>query len=90
MGKTFKSIKAGMMAVLERYSRGSRAWGRNFVFCFCKCYRGKEFIASGDDLSKHSYPCGCAPKPTRSEGRPNDWVSDYNKEACALASNKGI
>ncbi len=80
MDKTFKPRRTGMMTVLERYPCGSRTGGRNSVFYLCKCDCGKEFVVTGDELSKHPYSCGCTPKPPKSEGRPNDWALGYDKE----------
>ena len=85
MDSTFKPKRTGMVTVLERYPCGSHTGGRNSVFYLCKCDCGKEFVVSGDELSKHPYSCGCTPKPAKGEGRPNDWALGYDKETHTMA-----
>ncbi len=54
-----------MLTVEERYPCGKSIGqrGRANVYYLCKCKCGKEFIVTGDELSKHPYSCGCTPKP---------------------------
>ncbi len=80
MDKAFKSRRIGVMTVIGSHSCGSHTGGRNSAFYLCKCDFGKEFVVTGDELSKHLYSCGCMPKSSKSEGRPNDWGLGYDKE----------
>ena len=65
----FKPYKTGMVTVKEKYpcDRGDGK-GRNHVYYLCQCDCGKEFIVSGDELSRHPYSCGCTPKPMKGKG----------------------
>ena len=94
MDPTFKPRRIGMITVLEKYPCGSHTGGRCLVYYLCKCDCGKEFIVGGDELSKHPYSCGCAPKPTKSEGRPNDWALGYDKDmhtmSCMLKPTRHV
>jgi|LAHS01.1.fsa_nt_gb hypothetical protein len=69
MDKYFKPFKTGLIDVEERYPCGRKAGNKTEarVFYRCKCVCGKEFILTGQELSKHPYSCGCTPKP-ESEG----------------------
>lgn len=77
----FKSYKTGMVTVKEKYpcDRGDGK-GRNHVYYLCQCDYGKEFIVSGDELSRHPYSCGCTPKPMKGKGRPNNWALGYDEK----------
>lgn len=37
--------------------------GRNHADYLCRCNCGREVIFSGDEATKHPYPCGCTPRP---------------------------
>ncbi len=94
MDPTFKPKRTGMMTVLERYPCGSHTGGRNFVYYLCKCDCGKEFVVTGDELSKHPYSCGCTPKPEKGNTRNNDWALGYSKDdrtmACMLKPTRHV
>lgn len=87
-----------MMTVLERYPCGKgngKSKGHMFVYYLCKCDCGKEFIVGGDELSKHSYFCGCTPKLKRSEtGKLNDLALGYDKDkhimTCMLKHTRAV
>lgn len=89
MDPNFKPYRTGMTMVLERYpcgKGGSR--GRGVVFYLCKCDCGKEFIVTGDELSKHPYSCGCTPKPSP-VGRPHDWAVGFKGRRLQLVGKDG-
>ena len=79
MDVNFKPYKTGMVTVKEKYPCGrGDSKGRNHVYYLCQCDCGKEFIVSGDELSRHPYSCGCTPKPIKGKGRLNDWALGYD------------
>ena len=79
MDVNFKPYKTGMVTVKEKYPCGrGDSKGRNHVYYLCQCNCGKEFIVSGDELSRHPYSCGCTPKPIKGKGRLNDWALGYD------------
>ena len=57
MDKYFKPFKTGLIDVEERYPCGRKAGNKTEarVFYRCKCVCGKEFILTGQELSKHPY-----------------------------------
>ena len=58
MDVNFKPYKTGMVTVKEKYPCGrGDSKGRNHVYYLCQCDCGKEFIVSGDELSRHPYSC---------------------------------
>ena len=58
MDVNFKPCKTGMVTVKEKYPCGrGDSKGRNHVYYLCQCDCGKEFIVSGDELSRHPYSC---------------------------------
>lgn len=63
----FKPYRTGILTVKEKYSCGSgdRHKGRNHVYYLCQCDCGKEVIFSGEEIARHPYSCGCAPKPIK-------------------------
>jgi hypothetical protein len=65
MDPSFKPYESGLLIVEEGYPCGKSIGqrGRANVYYLCKCQCGKEFIVTGDELSKHPYSCGCTPKP---------------------------
>lgn len=70
MDLKFKAYKTGMDTVLERYPCGrENGQRRGAVYYLCKRDCGKEFIVSGNELSRHPYSCGCMPKPIAEGGR---------------------
>lgn len=69
-----------MSTVLEKYPCGKHSKGRNHVYYLCKCDCGKEFIVSGDELSKHPYSCGCTPKPSNNTRRTNESSLTYKNK----------
>ncbi len=88
MDPNFKPYRTGMTTVLEKYPCGKNGTkGRARVYYLCKCDCGKEFIVSGDELSKHPYSCGCTPKPKRASGRSNEWALGF-KDGTALCMIK--
>ena len=80
MDSTFKPYRTGMSTVLEKYPCGKHSKGRNHVYYLCKCDCGKEFIVSGDELSKHPYSCGCTQKPSKNKGRTNESSLKYKNK----------
>ena len=79
MDVNFKPYKTGMVTVKEKYPCGrGDSKGRNHVYYLCQCDCGKEFIVTGDELSRHPYSCGCTPKPIKGKGRLNDWALGYD------------
>lgn len=63
MDPTFQSKRSGRIMVLEKYPCGSlHSGGGCSVYYLSRCDCGKEFIARGDELSKHPYSCGCTAK----------------------------
>lgn len=88
MDPKFKAYKTGMVTVLERYPCGrGNGQRRGAVYYLCKCDCGKEFIVSGDELSRHPYSCGCTPKPIVEGGRSNEWALGF-KDGTALCMIK--
>ena len=78
MDPKFNAYKAGMDIVLERYPCGrGNGQRRGAVYYLCKCDCGKEFIVSGDELSRHPYSCGCTPKPIVEGDRSNEWALGF-------------
>lgn len=69
MDPNFMPYRTRNVLVEERYPCGhgdGHSKGRSLVYYLCKCELcGKEFILSGDDVSKHPYSCGCASKPMK-------------------------
>ena len=69
MDLNFIPYRTRNVLVEERYPCGhgdGRSKGRSLVYYLRKCELcGKEFILSGDDVSKHPYSCGCASKPMK-------------------------
>lgn len=81
MDVNFKPHKTGMVTVKEKYPCGrGDSKGRNHVYYLCQCDCGKEFIVSGDELSRHPYSCGCTPKPVKGKGRLNNWALGYDEK----------
>ena len=61
----FKPYRTGMLTVKEKYpcGCGDGHKGRNHADYLCRCNCGREVIFSGDEATKHHYPCGCTPRP---------------------------
>ena len=77
MDPSFKPFKTGMIEVMERCPCGKHGKGRNLVYYICRCECGKEFVVSGDELSKPPYSCGCTPKPSGKGTHSNEWALGY-------------
>lgn len=94
MDSNFKPRRTGLITVLEKYPCGSHSKGRCSVYYLCKYDCGKEFIVSGDELSKHPYSCGCTPKPIKTEWRTNDWALGYDRKhhtmTCMLKATRHV
>lgn len=81
MDPKFNAYKTGMDIVLERYPCGrGNGQRRGAVYYLCKCDCGKEFIVSGDELSRHPYSCGCTPKPIVGGDRPMSGLLGFRME----------
>ena len=88
MGPNFKPYKTGMVTVFERCPCGRGAPGRSSVFYICRCDCGKEFVVTGDELSKHPYSCGCTPKPSKKGTHNNEWALGYDDGTMAVMLKK--
>ena len=85
MDVNFKPYKTGMVTMKEKYPCGREDdKGKNHVYYLFQCDCGKAFIVSGDELSRHTYSCGCTPKPMKMKGRPNNWALGYDEKEHTL------
>lgn len=71
MDPNFVPYKTGNVLVKEKYPCGGgcgKSKGRRLVYYLCEfelCH--KEFILSGDEVSRHPYSRGCTPRPEKEE-----------------------
>lgn len=81
MDTSFKPYKKWMVSVLERYPCGrdpkKEGQGRAPVYYLCRCDCGKEFILTGDEVSRHPYSCGCKGHPDIKGPHSNEWALGY-------------
>jgi hypothetical protein len=95
MDPNFKPYESGLLTVEERYPCGKSIGqrGRANVYYLCKCKCGKEFIVTGDELSKHPYSCGCTPKPKSWNGsHSNQYALGYGDKTmiCMLKPGRHV
>lgn len=93
MDPKFKPYRTGMITVLERCPCGkSGHQGKPPVYYICRCDCGKEFVVTGDELSKHPYSCGCTPKPVTTKGPCNGYTLGFvdGTAVCRLRNTRKI
>lgn len=80
MDTSFKPYKKWMVSVLERYPCGrdpkKEGRGRPPVYYLCRCDCGKEFILTGDEVSRRPYSCGCKGRPDIKGPHSNEKVTE--------------